>query len=473
MGYLKLTMEDYEEHPEYWRGTLGVQLPAWASELSSRGFRGVSALDFYDDIFGEDLEEKRMPEDYRTGEYGGIAVEQKIVIGADGKEKKHARRITVTEGKEELYDLIEYSENFCMIAPMSYAGKSRNNKNARYMYALCIEIDGIISGGGITELIYSWERPVARTPKPTYIVCSGNGLHLYYVFERPIPMFRNIFESFTKAKRFWTRRLWSSYVTYLYKKPQYESLNQPFRCVGSVAKSGKAYAMAFEIGEKVTIESLNETLPDDLKLDIIYKSNTTLAKAKELYPEWYQRRIIEGKGRGHWNRHEGIYNNWIMKMYEEAEEGHRYNCLENLCSLAVQCQIEPERVEADCRKMARHLESLTTDEKNHFTEYDILCALRTYHTADEGAYRRKLEYISDKTGIPLQRAKRNGRTQADHLKRARAVRDVDYENWREGNGRKPKKELVKEWRENHPDGTKAECIRNTGLTKPTVYKWWS
>lgn len=23
-----------------------------------------------------------------------------------------------------------------------------------------------------------------------------------------------------------------------------------------------------------------------------------------------------------------------------------------------------------------------------------------------------------------------------------------------------------------PDGRKADCIRDTGLSKPTVYKWW-
>lgn len=34
-----------------------------------KGFKGVCAIDFYDDIFMDDLAEKRMPEDYRKGEY--------------------------------------------------------------------------------------------------------------------------------------------------------------------------------------------------------------------------------------------------------------------------------------------------------------------------------------------------------------------------------------------------------------------
>ncbi len=29
-------------------------------------------------------------------------------------------------------------------------------------------------------------------------------------------------------------------------------------------------------------------------------------------------------------------------------------------------------------------ESMTDDPDNHFEEYDVLCALKTYHIADEG-----------------------------------------------------------------------------------------
>ena len=61
------------------------------------------------------------------------------------------------------------------------------------------------------------------------------------------------------------------------------------------------------------------------------------------------------------------------------------------------------------------------------------------------------------------------------MRRITSLRDSDYPNgeWREGNGRKPQKETVMEWRANHPDGKKADCIRDTGLSKPTVYRWWN
>ena len=143
----------------------------------------------------------------------------------------------------------------------------------------------------------------------------------------------------------------------------------------------------------------------------------------------------------------------------------------------MQCNIEPEQVESDCRRVAAKMEELTVDEDNHFTEYDILCALRTYHTASEQAYRRRIDIISDKTGIPLTANKRNGRKQAIHVQYMNLNRQFKVMNGECTNGGRPKgsgtvQSKVQEWQELHPDGKKSECIKDTGLSKPTVYKWW-
>lgn len=479
MGFPKLTYDDYIENIDYWQGELGVECPKWSFELSDCGFQSVSAIDFYDDIFGDDLEESRLPEDYRTGEYAAIAIEL-LHNGPDakGKPKFVARRTTVTQGQQELYGLIERSDNFCMMSALSYAGKNRTNKNARYLYALVIEIDGIREKTGIAELIYSWERKNLTMPQPTYIVCSGSGLHLYFVFERPIPMFAFMFEQMSAAKTRLTRGFWSSYVTKEWDRVQYESVNQAFRCVGTRAKDGKAVAMAFQTGEKITIEYLNRFLPPELQMTAVYKSKLTLKAAKERYPEWYQRRIVEGQERGHWHRHEGIYYDWIAKVRGGAKVGKRYNCLENLCSLAVQCLIPPEQVEKDCRELAEYLETLTVKDDNHFTEYDVICALKTYHNASEAAYRRRVEYVSNKTGIELERNKRNGRKQSDHIRLMNFVRDEINGNkeWRNKEGR-PKgsgtaQSRVRDYRAEHPDASVTEVARALGISRTTAYKWW-
>lgn len=475
MGYPKLTYDDYVDNIDYWYGEQGIELPLWASDLAARGYRAVSALDFYDDIFGEDLEPHREPEDYRVGEYAAIALEI-VPNGLDerGSQRYVGKRTTVTRELQELYDLIERSDNLCMMSALSYAGKKRTNENARYIHALVIEIDEIRPKSGLHELIYSWQRTVATMPKPTYIVCSGSGVHLYFVFARPVPLFPFIFEQFSAAKTYLTRNFWSSYVTSAWERVQYESVNQPFRCVGSMGKSGNRCAMAFQTGDKITIEDLNKLLPEDLQIKEVYKSKLPLCEAKERYPEWYQRRIVEGKPRGHWQRHPGIYYNWIDKILMGAKVGRRYKCLENLCSLAVQCGIEPERVEADCWMIAERFERMTDDDKNHFTSYDVLCALKTYHYKDEGAYRRRREFVEASTGIPLKENRRNGRNQVAHLARARAVQEIDYPDgaWRRGNGRPKAHETVQQWRRANAEGSKKQCKEATGLSYPTIRKWW-
>lgn len=472
----KLDYDNYIQNSDYWHGALGIELPNWATDIYDMGGEPVSALDFYDDIFGLDLEPHRLPDDYQTGEYAAIALELQKKKDTTGKAYIRGHRYTVTQDLETLIDLINTSDNNCFIAPISYAGRKRTNANARYLYALCIEIDNIQPENGISELFYTFKRENRQIPKPTYIVCSGNGLHLYWKFERPIPLFRNVFEQLQEIKKYMTKNLWDKHISKSWQKIQYEPLCQAFRCVGTCGKNKQKRAMAFKVGEELTIEKLNEKLPKKYNMSIIYKRELPLAKAKELYPEWYQRRVVEHQERGHYNRHEGIYYNWIEKVRQGAEVGHRYNCLENLCSLAVQCEIPPEQVESDCIELAKYLESLTDSEDNHFTQYDILCALRTYHTATEMAYRRRIDIISQKTGIALTPNRRNGVKQEWHLediRQKKANMKKRGQLFKNPEGRPDKQAIVLEWQRQNPQGKKCECIRDTGLSKPTVLKWWN
>ena len=116
------------------------------------------------------------------------------------------------------------------------------------------------------------------------------------------------------------------------------------------------------------------------------------------------------------------------------------------------------------------LDLISDDEHNRFTKRDVLDAMNMYQENYVTYSRAEVERVS---GISVPPNKRNGRKQDKHLQGARAIRDINNENWREENGRKPKSEIVEEWRKAHPDGKKADCIRDTGLSKPTVYKWWS
>lgn len=107
----------------------------------------------------------------------------------------------------------------------------------------------------------------------------------------------NIFESLTEYKKYITPRLWTKYITSAYEKIEYESINQPFRIVGTRTK-GESYTMAFQVGEKVSIEYMNQFVPEDMKLSNVYKSRHSLEEAKKLYPTWYEERIVKGREKG-------------------------------------------------------------------------------------------------------------------------------------------------------------------------------
>ena len=62
-----------------------------------------------------------------------------------------------------------------------------------------------------------------------------------------------------------------------------------------------------------------------------------------------------------------------------------------------------------------------------------------------------------------------------HLAGARAVQEVNDRfngtNWREGNGRKPKADLVREYAAAHPDASHSAIARELGISRTTVIKW--
>lgn len=120
--------------------------------------------------------------------------------------------------------------------------------------------------------------------------------------------------------------------------------------VGTQSKLGKRYPVkAFETGERVTIEYLNGYLMDKSKAvtDFHYKSDLSLAEARKKYPEWYEKRIVQGERRERWHVKRDLYDWWLRKIKEGASVGHRYSCLCVLASYAVKCDIPEDELFTD------------------------------------------------------------------------------------------------------------------------------
>ena len=184
---------------------------------------------------------------------------------------------------------------------------------------------------------------------------------------------------------------------------------------------------------------------------------------------------------GTWVCNEALYEWWKRKITEEVKAGGRYFSIMALCSYGLKCGISEQKIRRDAYAFLDHLESLTEDEDNHFSRADVKDALR----ALKGDRKRlstiaSREWIEDNTKVIIPANKRNYRKQEAHMKilnntrkfRRDELGEDEYKNNGRPKGSGTAEQTVREWQESHPAGKKADCIRETGLSKPTVYKWW-
>lgn len=470
-----------------------------AVELA-RYYEEIQPYDFYREIFGDgELDEA---DAFTKGKYNGIAIEitdKKIPDPKrPGREKQVVYRHTVTDDLD-VVDQLLHSPHFCAMAPISYAGKSRSSKNARIMYALCVELDNlrVTKDGkqrGLDNLIDRYSKKCHFIPTPTFVVASGSGVHLYYQFEKPLVLFPNTIKSLKAYKHQLTKMIWHESVTTTFTNEtiQQESIFQPFRMPGTLTKRGDR-AVAFRVGGKVSIDYMNSFMYPSLKgtcnIEGAYRSELLLKDAKEKYPEWYQKVVVE-KDRSvkEWALSRRVYDWWLREIKYRAADGHRFHCLMMLAIYAIKCgnydpkknpnPVTQEEFEADAWSLLDDFKSRGKREDNPFTEHDVLCAIQVYE--DRGMITYPRNSVAHKSGIEIKANKRNGQKQADHLEEARAIRDIRMrrqgKKWTDGNGRPQgsgsAKQTVWDWRHSHREGKKADCIRDTGLSKKTVYRWW-
>jgi hypothetical protein len=364
------------------------------------------------------------------------------------------------------------------IRSASFIGKNTKNENASMIYALVFDLDG----QGITELqmVTQFMRKGTNIPKATFVVLSGHGLHLYYVLETPIRATMNNIRKLNKLKEGMTKLIWNRYTSNI-DKIQFQYCLQGFRMVGSASKMGKRYPVrAYRFSdEHYTIEELVSWIPklkewDEYRIDITERDTVPKEKAKKLWPEWYEYRINQRQS-NKWHIKRDLYDWWKNKIIEGATYGHRYFCIMCLAIFAIKCDVPEEELKRDALSLVPILDRLSNDKdpKSRFTEDDVLSALHGYRENFKTWGRDKLALVS---AIPMAPNKRNYRTRAEHLVLARGIKDIKKKMGEVVEGRPKgsgtKKEIIVQWKLEHPKGRKADCHRDTGIDPKTIRKWW-
>lgn len=210
-------------------------------------------------------------------------------------------------------------------------------------------------------------------------------------------------------------------------------------------------------------------------------SRMTIEEAKLTYPEWYQRVIVEGDQRpkrwdiaGKVNGDDpyALYHWWIRQI-DQAKGGHRYFFLMAMAIYASKCDVPKYKLKADMEEVYKQLQQI--EHTNPMKREDIKSAMDAY---SKEYYNFQIADIEKLTEIRIERNKRNGREQKQHMKVMSAVRDVLHPDgeWRQGNGR-PKgsgtaQEKVAAYRAEHPEASVTEVARALKISRTTVYKWW-
>ena len=434
--------------------------------LKKYGGVEVSAMEVYSDIFhlGEN-------EIQRRNEEKGTYKSNPLGYWKNDKDSKGHYRIMFDDTFEETLKELQEAD-FCIMNGLSYFGRKNVQEHASKMYAMIFDLDGV-TDETLGNFLHSCFSDFIIYPLPNYIILSGHGVHLYYVFEYPIPLYPNIKIQLKELKYSLTTKMWNRYTTKHWEKVQYQGINQGFRVIGGKTKIEGVRVRAFSLNtHPYCLEQLNQYVPEDKRIDetkLWKESKLTLAQAKKKYPEWYNKRVVRGEKQGTWTCKEDLYYWWIRKIQEGASVGHRYFCVMCLAIYGVKSGISKKQVEKDAIELIPFLNGMSDTEP--FTENDVKSALECF---DERYMTFPIEDISKISGIAIEKNKRNGRKQKEHVVVMNKIKEVKKLLGEEVNeGRPDKAKIVEEWRKAHPEGKKIDCERELKLSRHTVIKWWN
>lgn len=496
--------------------------------MDVQGYSHVLGYDFYLDIFPDCENAGEMHTDYSHP--------NAVYLYYDPAKGKLRRRLMLKDTWEDDYMEYVEENQMTLCSGLTYRGRANKLQNAQRMHALAFDIDQVgVDEFRIIEKRWELEPGAYRSiPRPTYTVLSGSGVHLYYVFDEPIDLYPNIKTQLKSLKYDLTFSIWEYGETSKEESIQYQSINQAFRMPGSYncKEKVKRRVEAFRTGDRVSLEYLNQYVVEPGNAVDINKpfkpTKMTRPQAKERYPEWYERvvapqvrqreveeeleelreidfelfpdpelkaqkealeqeleelRIItRSKRRKKWAIDEKVHGDdpyalyhWWIRQLRKIKGGHRYYFLMCMAIYADKCNVPRKKLVEDMKNIFDEIAAIP--HKNELTKADMRSALEAY---SREYYDTCIEEINYWTGVGIVRNKRNGRSQKRHLEVARGdkadMKDRG-EPFKNPEGRPPKKskqrDQIIQYRQEHPDAKPSDCMRDTGISRNTVYRWWN
>lgn len=393
----------------------------------------VTPATFYEDIFGD----------------MGLIVPV-TVLGGDERGKKIQPM--------ELGDALEFSalRNDALMGGCTFFNNWISRRSTQDVYAFIIDLDNAYSGTLQAILQREWRGGGGEMyAKPTYITNSGTGLHLYYVFTEPIPAYYKQQNELNQVYR----ALAKQQAQRVYVEEQIQWYGQQFRMVGGGTKYGWEVS-AYRYGPKWNLDDLAKFYGLDFHF---IRRDESRPEPKRGPGQRKKRRPRNG-----WKTHRGFFDYSLTACRKQTHEGHRYM---SMCALSVIAW----KSGVDRDELRLGLLSLLPDYNRGATrkihEAEIESAMRMYGPKAMETPRAVLEGW---TGWEYRPAKRNGLKQVEHLEIARMIKTVKK---RQGNmkreGKPSARQTVTNYLVAHPSATKTEVKNATGLTYPTIRKYYA
>lgn len=482
--------------------------------FNTPGWYWCDADSFYRSLFPEGSLQKKG--DDSDGKPNLIVLEdtgKEIDQGTDDKGNKLVKRVmhryTVHDDLDELEHLrdVSISQNtFMFLAPVSYYGKSRNSRNARFLHAIMIDLD-YVGEVQLANLLHQMERGVI--PHANYLVSSGTGLHVVYKLDRPVPLMTRYVAGLQVLKRELTDRVWNTYTSDSDPdKKQSQGIFQGFRMVGTATKlNGGIGNPKYKQPYAVECFSHDETPPATIpylmsfvsnlsdkaemdSLDALHaltqevRSTTPIVEAKERWPEWYEKHVVNGEPRKGWLFGRSAYDRILSVIKAQGTVSHRYWCIFYLAVMANKCGVSQDELEDDAYGLLEHFDSLSVEPGNRFTANDVAAALEAYEggSASGKARRYTQAFCERKAAVKYGEKKGHGgnppgkRLPRDKsLEKARMIRDFNQEakgtTWWNKEGAPKKAMQVWKAAYENPGAGVTTIAREAGVSRPTVYKW--
>jgi len=396
--------------------------------LSSFGDQ-VNAYTMYEDIFGD------------------LEMELPIVIIDEDEATKHIKQMQISDAIA-----IGTCRNDVLIGGCTYIKGWISKKTAKDIHTFIIDMDNTYSGTLRNALQHDWYSASGEPfAKPTYIVNSGTGLHLYFVLAEPIPNYHSMTANIDKLYR----ALAIQQSKRVFVERQVQWFGQDFRCAGGLNKYGWENTI-FKVGDKWDIDDLAKAVGINEHYIHYGEKRTTKPKANKKH----KRTHSEG-----WKTNRAFYDYALKSCEDKTKEGNRYMSMCALSAIAYKCGVPEAELETDLLAL---LPTYNKGATRIVKTKEVYSAMKMYNSRASITPREVLEHWQGWEYKPI---KRNGRKQADHIKLMNFVRDelMHKTDW---HGRKSKKDIVEAWQAEHPQGKKVECHKELGISRPTIDKYW-